>query len=173
MMKRIFLVACLGWGFTAQADGAASGYDSLILQSCLDTHGMETRADCIGMASTRCLYGPVGGSSTVGMAACLDAELRQWDSMLNDAYQRLRALDAASDAEMGDSLPGVPRLVPSLRDMQRAWIAFRDAACTYEAAQWGGGTGAGPASTQCLMELTARRALALQARVAGYDPEAR
>jgi uncharacterized protein YecT (DUF1311 family) len=45
--------------------------------------------------------------------------------------------------------------------MQRAWIEFRDKACTYEAALWQGGTGQGPAAISCLMEQTARQALSL------------
>ena len=48
--------------------------------------------------------------------------------------------------------------------MQRSWIAFRDAACSYEASRWGGGSGAGPAATGCVMQLTARQAL----RLMGY-----
>jgi uncharacterized protein YecT (DUF1311 family) len=50
--------------------------------------------------------------------------------------------------------------------MQRAWIGYRDAACAYEESQWGGGTGGGPASVDCAMRLTARQALALEARLA-------
>ena len=46
--------------------------------------------------------------------------------------------------------------------MQRAWIEYRDATCAYEAAQWGGGTGAGPAFAGCLMRLTAEQALYLE-----------
>ena len=49
--------------------------------------------------------------------------------------------------------------------MRRAWIAFRDAACNYEATRWGGGTGAGPAAADCVMKLTARQALHLRAYV--------
>ncbi|MFT5363966.1 MAG: hypothetical protein ACI9VX_001592 [Dinoroseobacter sp.] len=46
--------------------------------------------------------------------------------------------------------------------MQRAWIEYRDATCSYEAAQWGGGTGAGPAFAGCLTRLTAEQALYLE-----------
>lgn len=163
-----FVVALLLLAVPAHADDTPDGYDPLILQSCVETQSVEMRSACIGMAANRCTYGP-GGASTVGTVLCLDAELRQWDTMLNEAYQQLSARDEAADEEMGDELPAVPRLAPSLRDMQRAWIAFRDAACTYEAAQWGGGSGAGPATSNCLMQMTARQALALQARVAAYE----
>ena len=50
--------------------------------------------------------------------------------------------------------------------MQRAWIGYRDAACAYEASQWGGGTGAGPAAVGCMMTLTGRQALALEEKLA-------
>ena len=46
--------------------------------------------------------------------------------------------------------------------MQRAWIGWRDATCDYERAQWGGGTGGGPATVACLMRLTGEQALYLE-----------
>jgi uncharacterized protein YecT (DUF1311 family) len=49
----------------------------------------------------------------------------------------------------------VPPVAEALRDMQRAWIAYRDASCDYERAQWGGGTGGGPATAGCLMRTRA------------------
>lgn len=165
--KLVISVSAVMLAIPALADDTPADYDPLILTSCIESLSAEARATCIGAASRRCFYGP-GGASTAGTALCLDAELRQWDAMLNEAYQRLSALDAAADEDMGDNLPLVPRLAPSLQQMQRAWIAFRDASCTYEAAQWGGGSGAGPATAQCLMEMTARQALALRALMAGH-----
>ena len=50
--------------------------------------------------------------------------------------------------------------------MQRAWIAWRDAACLYEVSQWGGGTGGGPAGADCMMRLAGEQALALEDRLA-------
>ena len=56
---------------------------------------------------------------------------------------------------------GSPGVADALREMQRAWIVFRDKACTYEASLWQGGTGRGPAAINCLMQQTARQALSL------------
>ena len=99
-----------------------------------------------------------GGSSTVGMGFCLGAERDWWDDRLNTAYGEVMTRAEAGDAEL-DSLDAAgPRQAGALRDMQRAWIAFRDAACEYEATRWGGGTGAGPAAAQCALTLTARQA---------------
>ena len=55
----------------------------------------------------------------------------------------------------------------SLRDMQRAWIGFRDARCTYEASLWQGGTGASPAVLNCRLQETAEQALYLNALYSG------
>ena len=104
-----------------------------------------------------------GGQSTAGMGGCLDAEWQWWDARLNTAYKDLMALHRAEDAAAQGSF--APPLAPALRDMQRAWIAWRDARCGYDAAQWGGGTGAGPASAACLMETTAQQAIDLQTRL--------
>ena len=51
--------------------------------------------------------------------------------------------------------------------MQRKWIDFRDAACAFEASKWGGGTGGGPAATQCHLTLTAQQYLRLGADMDG------
>jgi uncharacterized protein YecT (DUF1311 family) len=49
-----------------------------------------------------------------------------------------------------------------LKAMQRAWIAYRDAACRHEQAQWMGGTGGGPARMSCHAHETAQQALRLE-----------
>ena len=52
--------------------------------------------------------------------------------------------------------------------MQRAWIAYRDARCGYEYSLWQGGTGGGPASVACYMEVTGEQALYLESGGAGF-----
>ena len=90
------------------------------------------------------------------MSGCLDRELQYWDAKLNENYAS--ALRRARDAD-GDT-DGAPSAT-ALREMQRAWIPFRDATCDYERSQWGGGTGGGPATSSCLMRLTGQQALYL------------
>jgi uncharacterized protein YecT (DUF1311 family) len=67
------------------------------------------------------------------------------------------------DAENGDFAPPSE---PALREMQRAWIPFRDARCGFEMSLWGGGTGGGPAYAECLMIVTAEQALYLETALA-------
>ena len=77
------------------------------------------------------------------------------------------ARETAADKEVEAVGAHVPSKAAALRDMQRAWIGWRDAACAYERAQWGGGSGSGPATLECRMQLTGQQALALEARMAG------
>jgi uncharacterized protein YecT (DUF1311 family) len=105
-----------------------------------------------------------GGQTTVGMVSCLDRERAVWDGWLNTVYQQLYARLAVEDAQTPSYAPDQ---ASALLQMQRAWIAFRDARCAYEASQWGGGTGAGPASVSCHLDATARQMLYLQSSKLG------
>ena len=77
------------------------------------------------------------------------------------------AQNKAADASMAETEANLPSLAENLLAMQRAWIPFRDAACDYEMAQWGGGTGGGPALVGCLMNETGRQTLSMEARLGG------
>ncbi len=108
------------------------------------------------------------GSTTVGMIYCLGEELDWWDARLNAAYQERLAQSRDADAGMADIGATAPSQADALRDMQRAWIAYRDASCYYERSRWGGGTGGGPAISACLMHQTGQQALYLET---GSRPE--
>jgi uncharacterized protein YecT (DUF1311 family) len=116
---------------------------------------------CPGRAAQACIARP-GQDNTVGMIACLDAEWRYWDARLNAAYARRIADARKQDAEMATIRATVEAVEPTLRAMQRTWIAYRDAACRHEQAQWLGGTGGGPATIACHLHETARQALLLE-----------
>ena len=116
---------------------------------------------CAGASATVCMEATPEGGSTIGMSACIGREFDWWDERLNAVYQELRAAERAEDEEMAD-LPGAPNQVEALRQMQLAWVNFRDATCAYERAQWGGGTGGGPATMACLMRMTAEQTIYLE-----------
>jgi len=138
-------------------------------ESCLDGLGdTDDPGDCIGASATACMEATEGGWSTVGTGACLDAERVYWDQRLNVAYRALMEKKLADDAELADLGYSSASLTVTLRDMQRAWIGFRDAACAYERAQWTGGSGAGPATLSCLMYRTGEQALYLESNLTGY-----
>lgn len=130
-------------------------YSDLQTENCLASlEEGEALSLCAGQSADACINSD-NGYSTVGMSGCLDAERKFWDAVLNSTYQAVLDTAKAADAQAPASSPNIPQQVPALRAMQRAWVTFRDEACTYERTTWGGGTGGGPATLRCLMELTA------------------
>ena len=140
-------------------------FDPAATEACLSTSDGAARFDCVGLAATACMDAP-GAESTVGMTGCLGGELDYWDARLNAAYGALMQVEGRVEAEMAEAGSSASKPAEALRDMQRAWIAWRDASCLYERSQWGGGTGGGPASADCAMRLTAAQAMALEDRLA-------
>lgn len=154
-MRLTILLAAL---IAVPATAAEFSFDPAPTEQCLATLPDDAQGyDCIGRAATACMEQP-GGETTIGMGFCLDAELGLWDDKLNGAYQALRADLTAQDA---DRTNAAISLSDSARDMQRAWIGFRDARCSFEAAQWQGGTGSSPAFLGCAMTMTAEQTLYL------------
>ena len=134
-------------------------------ESCLDA--AKDRFDgeaCIGLSAEAC-YSREGVYSNYAIGTCLGAEADYWDRRLNAAYTALMAAETTLLDELNDAGATVPDTVSALRDMQRAWIPYRDAACWYEYTTWGGGSGGGPGNAECLMHLTGRQALALEVRL--------
>lgn len=116
----------------------------------------EAAPRCLGAASDACQAGP-GGSTTVGIASCITAETAVWDDILNEEYAATRrAFDGRSGGPNGGPLND------ALRDAQRAWIAFRDADCALAFERWADGTIRSVVHANCMMVLTAERALALR-----------
>jgi uncharacterized protein YecT (DUF1311 family) len=156
---RGLLVAALMVPWPAMAQDLV--FDIAPVEACLQAGGGEA---CAGLAAEQCIEATPGGYSTVGMGGCLHYELMAWDGWLNEVYQALSPKLKAEDAE---AMSYAPKQAEALRDMQRAWIGYRDAKCAYVASQWGGGTGAGPASTSCHLHETARQMLYLQSSQLG------
>lgn len=120
-------------------------FSTAAVDQCLATGQTEA---CIGLSSAACQQNTPGGDTTVGMIGCLDRELSYWDGALNYYYQDLRNQD--------------PDRAEDLKQLQRSWIAYRDATCGYEAAEFQGGTFAGIAATDCHLRLTGRQTLYLR-----------
>ena len=155
-MKRMLMICAVA---ASPALAQDLNFDISGTQSCLGSMGDDgDKRQCIGVSAGNCMETAPGGYSTAGMGGCMDRELTWWDGLLNQNYQRAMQRAKANDAEndgFGESQ------ATSLRDMQRAWIPFRDAKCTFERSQWGGGTGGGPATVSCLMYETAEQAMYL------------
>lgn len=115
--------------------------------------------DCLGAASNQCQNQP-GGETTIGTTECIMSEYAAWDVLLNEAYQALRAEWRSREGGLGE-LSG-EELNASLRDAQRAWIAFRDAECGLQYDRYRGGTIRSVVGANCLMVMTAQRAITLR-----------
>jgi uncharacterized protein YecT (DUF1311 family) len=86
--------------------------------------------------------------TNVGMADCFRLETSIWDALLNDNFKHMRAsLDDAQAAKA--------------REMQCAWIAYRDSTCRFYDVKIQG-TMAIPMGAACVARETARRALLLK-----------
>ncbi|GGL87443.1 hypothetical protein GCM10011534_06770 [Pseudooceanicola nanhaiensis] len=142
--------------------GPAAAQDLAFSPEATETCLARDGADCIGRSADACMEETSGGSSTPVMGACFEKELSWWDDRLNTVYGK--AMEAAKTA---DAAEGERPLTEqkALREMQRAWIAFRDAKCDWETVQWGGGTGAGPARLACLMQETGAQTRVLERRL--------
>lgn len=103
--------------------------------------------DCIGIISNPCMETP-DGSSNLGMSFCVRRETDWWDVWLNSNYKQLKNVMNQQD-------------FTQLRDLQRKWIAYKDAKCRFEHASWKGGTIASIASAQCFLDTTADQAITL------------
>ena len=103
---------------------------------------------CIGIVSAPCLQ-EEGHQSTAAMVDCYGREGIAWDDRLNAAYKK-----ALKSGDGGDVAEG-------FRNVQRTWIAFRDAACAQPWTVYKG-TMANPMGAQCRMDLTARQAIWLE-----------
>jgi uncharacterized protein YecT (DUF1311 family) len=97
-------------------------------------------------------------ASTPAIEFCASRDYRAADLRLNDAY---RAVVASIDKA---DVPPEARAKwhNALVEVQRRWIAFRDAECALTGYEWYGGTGRAGAETTCLTQLTKSRIEALQ-----------
>ena len=103
---------------------------------------------CLGRVEKPCEDAPAG-ETTGGAMRCADRETAVW---------AMRA-KAASDAIAARLEPGRLRL---FRAADEAWVSYRNAACSYEASIYMGGTLAKVVAADCVLRETADRALELE-----------
>jgi len=160
---RFLLISLLWVGFGTAMQAQDLKFNIRYTTNCLSaTENTDAKQLCIGKAAEACMTNTPGGESSYGMGGCLSAEAEWWDTELNKSYAALMSREKQTDRENGVADDVDRSAAIALRAAQRAWIPFRDATCTYEYAQWGGGTGGGPASVACFMRMTGQQALYLQ-----------
>ena len=170
MMK---IIIAISFVFSVMIASSALAQDNLVLdirhtEECLAGTKNNERQPCVGQSANVCMQSEAGGS-TVGMGFCIDEELQWWDARLNRVYSAYLAKERADDSENESGGYSAPAKAPALKDMQRAWIKYRDALCEHAAVQWGGGTGQGPAYLSCLLDETGRQVFVLEDRMNGWE----
>jgi uncharacterized protein YecT (DUF1311 family) len=92
------------------------------------------------------------------MNACAARDFEQADAELNRIWPGLIAGARAADREIDRTYDHRPGYEQMLREAQRAWLAFRDAQCTYEAADEARGGSMEPmVFSGCAAQLTRAR----------------
>lgn len=161
----VAFVAGITFGTAPKVQAQEFQFSPAATETCFADMAEEQNPNtCIGASALACMEATDGGWSTVGMSTCLEQERLYWDARLNAAYGNTRRDAKATDAEMAEIGSSVASQADFLRDMQRAWITYRDATCDYERSFWGGGSGGGPATVSCHMNMTAAQALYLEAQ---------
>jgi uncharacterized protein YecT (DUF1311 family) len=130
---------------------AANAKDTAAIGACAKKY-----AEDVDEAERRCVFKLVAdpctkkpsGQTTLGTAECYRAEQEIWDALLNENFRALR-----DDLDEGQKT--------KLRDMQRAWIAYRDTTCAFYHDKIQGTMATGMAAA-CVARETARRALLLK-----------
>ena len=164
VIRNTLLAAAVFWGpmaGLAQADEDLLARYGPLVDACFARS--ETATECIGIAAAACTEGEEGGQTTIGIAGCNQAETEAWDAHLNAEYQATMAWAKAADAGEAVYFPEYAIRADKLLAAQRAWIAFRDAECGLEYAQWGSGSMRHIAGTDCRMRMTGERAAQLRA----------
>ena len=147
---------------------AQDSFDIGPTERCLSSAvSAQDKSVCVGEAASACADLSLGGFSTRSMTGCLGLELAYFDDLLNVEYGKVRdqarALDQAENGTSFDDTSMTDRLI----QMQRAWIAFRDATCAYERRQYDGGSIGDLVDMDCQTQLTADQAFRLQDSVLG------
>lgn len=89
------------------------------------------------------------------MNACAAADYRREDAKLNSLYKQVVGLSDKAD-------------IAKLKEIQVAWIRFRDLHCGYEENRYEGGSMAPLVRFNCLRDLTRQRNETLQALIKDF-----
>lgn len=136
-------------------DAGAPPSELPVLEACLaECDTAECDRACEGRATAACgnRMAPDMRDTTLGIAQCEHTEFAAWDAVLNALWPGVRAEAEASG------------IFDDLLAAQRAWIAWRDAECTYRTAVWGDGSMRRIAWPACRARLTADRVIDLRAQ---------
>lgn len=167
VVKLAGLAAGLLLGLPALAQDARRG-DLASIETCIAENAGRDRLGlerfCMGRVAEPCLETPEG-QTTHGINQCYGRETAAWDVLLNRAWPDLRA--RAREMDLGNDVAAMnlPSADRTLLAAQRAWLAWRDAECAAQAAEWGMGSFRTNIHAFCWHKLTATRAIEFLVRM--------
>ncbi len=94
---------------------------------------------------------------TMTMKLCAGRDFQKADQELNSAWAKYK-----TDAEDSDKATDKHEYVDALLDSQRAWLAYRDAECTWQGFEAHGGSLENEIVATCMAKLTRDRIKQLQ-----------
>jgi uncharacterized protein YecT (DUF1311 family) len=154
MILRIGLIGFLIFTFCTLATAShaqnrkPTAVEIKLVRDCAEKHVDDDKGE------DECIFKLVGdpcgekNDSNLGRADCFRIETVIWDTLLNERYKELMAaLDDKNDQD-------------KLKEMQRAWIAYRDTTCDFYWYKIHGSMSV-PMTAACQLRETARRALLL------------
>lgn len=103
--------------------------------------------------------------TTMEMRQCAAQDYEAADAELNAVYKAAQRTMKQLDADLPEDLRGASQ---TLREAQRAWIPFRDAACAAEGFQFRGGTFEPLMVLTCKTHLTRQRSAQLEQLLEPY-----
>lgn len=158
MIRILPFISCLVIGTTAWADFSeippepAAKMADMMTSCYLDTSCQDDGAQ------NYCWKDVIMESvAPVEIAMCQRVVLAWWDAKLNENYKTRMEVQKTFDADNGGA-----DYQDRLRDMQRAWIPYRDAYCAYYAKSQPGGSGAITDELECLITETKSQALTVE-----------
>jgi uncharacterized protein YecT (DUF1311 family) len=158
-MRALLLIAALTAAPVAMAQRAPAAPEDpkQTLDRCIAKTAISALERCVGATSTPC-QNTEGGETTLGQVACLNVERALWE----------QHLAAVTTDLLGDlSKPSAAKLATA----QKAWAAWRDAKCAFDATVYEGGSLARVVMAHCLMRETGMRTVTLMQRQMGAIPE--
>ncbi len=150
--------------FCAVASDNNIKYSNEQVNACL-TNAKNPTAErgCIGLSANACIYANQASSTALGMNKCIKQESKFWDNKLNEVYRSLVVKAKKHDEDRKGYINlGSEGSYPALRDMQRAWIPYRDKTCTYSWSQSYPGSMASMNSVRCEMRMNAEQYIFLK-----------
>ena len=118
---------------------------------------------CIGVSVRACSEQAM---TTADQVSCIEFEAMFWSDRLKIVFDQLLKHYESEDAEY-ESLRAV---APLFQNTQEVWETWRDAKCRLAYGEYRGGTMGVPASSYCDMQMTAERALEIEALLADFAP---